>query len=510
MPARSAWRSNLFRTKRLMKHLPSTLLLLVLGAAPAHAQWSLEALSVSRKAMASASDGQRVYFAGGRRTQYDSNRFVRVDIFDTTTQTWSQASLSVGRSEFAATAVGPYVLFAGGSLNATLPSAVVDVLDTRTMTWSATTLTQARSVLAATTVGTKAFFAGGNAGGLSTPVASDVVDIYDSAMGEPWESAAWSTAQLSVARGQMAAATVGTRALFAGGIDTTSPLAAVDIYDDAPGTWSTATLSQARHLEQYAGATAGGRVFFGGGAVDPTPILSDVVDVFDSATDTWSTLTLSVPRASLAVEAVGDLVLFSGGIVLAPGFDSTDVVEVLQASTLTWLPQSCLSIKRHNLAAAAAGDQVLFAGGDSLGNVVTNVDVLTSPSASAGTYAGDGINADTIAPVAAALGQPWSAPLTIGHPHGAGGPLVLKMRTGTVNGPSFNSPVGGRPTEVLITGPLLYTAIGVHDGSSGDITPVNVPVDLGLLGRSWAAQYTVTGGGFADLSQAVAGVIGRP
>ena len=360
--------------------LPAALMaVLALGALPLHAQcgWSQDSLSVARKALASTSDGQRVYFAGGRNSPYNSFRFRRVDIFDTATQTWSQASLSVGRSEFAATAVGHYVLFAGGSLNATDPSAVVDVLDTQTMTWSTAALSQARSVLAATTVGTKAFFAGGNAGGFFTPNPTDVIDVYDSALGHPGDPLAWSTAQLSVPRAQMAGATVGPLALFAGGINITSALATVDIFDDSTGTWSTANLSQARHLEQYAAATLGSRVYFGGGAVDPTPTLSDRVDVFESTTNTWTTLTLSVPRASLAVEAVGDLVLFAGGLALTPGFDSSDVVDVLQASTGAWLPPKHLSVKRHNLSAAAAGDQVLFAGGDEFGNVVKNVDMLT-------------------------------------------------------------------------------------------------------------------------------------
>ncbi|MSR63983.1 MAG: hypothetical protein EXS08_16285 [Planctomycetes bacterium] len=493
--------------KRLAPLLP-VLTCLALTATPAQAQWSQDTLSVARKALASASDGQRAYFAGGRRAQHNSVRSTRVDVFDTATQTWSQSSLSVARSELAATAVWPYVIFAGGSLNATIPSAVVDVLDTRTMTWSTTTLSQARSVLAATTVGTKAIFAGGNAGSLSAPVVSDVIDVYDSALGEPGDPQAWSTAQLSVARGQMAAATVGTRALFAGGIDTTSALAMVDIFDDSTGTWSTANLSQARMLEQHSAATAGGRVYFAGGAIDQALTLSDVVDVFDSATDTWTTLTLSVPRGSLSVEAVGDLVLFAGGVVLTPGFDSSDVVDVLQASTGTWLPPSHLSLKRHNLAAAAAGDQVLFAGGDELGNVVSNVDVLTCPSATSAVYAGRGLNADTITLVDMVLGEPWSAPLAIGHDHGSGGLLMLEVRTGILDPLRNVLPVGRRRTERLITGPLLFSATGSHDGSSGDVPPIIIPMDLLLVGASWAAQYRVVGGGFVDLSQAVFGVVG--
>ena len=125
----------------------------------------------------------------------------------------------------------------------------------------------------------------------------------------------------------------------------------------------------------------------------------------------------------------------------------------------------------------------------------------------ADSYSGDGINADTIAPQNAALGSTWSAPLTIGHAHGASGPLSLKIRSSTVNGPNFPSPVGGRLTEVLIGGALLASFTGTHNGVSGDVPLQSVPNQVSLVGLSWAAQYTVAGGGFVDLSQAVEGVV---
>jgi Tol biopolymer transport system component len=131
-------------------------------------------------------------------------------------------------------------------------------------------------------------------------------------------------------------------------------------------------------------------------------------------------------------------------------------------------------------------------------------------AATAATFSGDGINADLIAPLEVVLGSSWSAPLTLGHPHGAGGPLSLSVRSATINGPSFASPLGGRPTEVLIAGQFLATLAGSHDGMSGDIPPQTIPAQLSLVGTDWAAQYTVVGGGFADLSQAVYGVVGCP
>jgi len=124
------------------------------------------------------------------------------------------------------------------------------------------------------------------------------------------------------------------------------------------------------------------------------------------------------------------------------------------------------------------------------------------------TFLGDGINLDTITPVSVVIGSSWTAPLLIGHAHGAGGSLLLKIRSSTVNGSNFASPLGGRLTEVLIAGPLQATLSGTHNGFTGGIAPVLIPSSPALLGLPWAAQYTVVGGGFADFSQSVSGIVG--
>jgi len=142
---------------------------------------------------------------------------------------------------------------------------------------------------------------------------------------------------------------------------------------------------------------------------------------------------------------------------------------------------------------------------NSMSDVFVHVRCVPGTSA---TFSGDGINADTIAPVNVVVGSSWSAPLTLGHPHGASGPLVLSVRGTTINGPSFTSSIGGRLTEVLIAGPLLAALAGSHNGVSGDVPPQAIPNQLSLVGGAWAAQYTVIGGGFGDLSQAVFGVVG--
>jgi hypothetical protein len=126
-------------------------------------------------------------------------------------------------------------------------------------------------------------------------------------------------------------------------------------------------------------------------------------------------------------------------------------------------------------------------------------------------YAGDGINKDTVEPVNIVLGSTWSAPLTVSpgpaHGHGSGGPITLIVRTTAINGPTITSPVGGRLTEKLTSGPVLARISSTHGGANGDIPPQAVPNDPSLLGVAWAAQYIVLGGGFADFSLAVRGVM---
>jgi hypothetical protein len=335
--------------------LPCTLLALFAVVVPeAEAQWSTESLSSARRSIAAVSIGDLAFFAGGRDGNIVS---AVVDIYDAASGAWTVDTLSVSRTHLAATAVGGYVLFAGGAIVGT-PTAVVDVYEIATGTWSTATLSQARFGLAATAVGTKALFAGG---ATTATRYSAVVDIYDSALGAPSNPAAWSTApQLSVPRRLIAAATVGSKALFAGGEMFPFTVAAVDIYDDSTGQWSTASLSAPRALYPHASATVGTRAYFAGGFFTPNWI-SDVVDVFEASTGTWTNMTLPLRRGALAATAVGNLVLFAGG------FDTpvsvSDVVNVFDVGTGIFRPDASLSAPRAEMAAVTVGGRAMFAGG---------------------------------------------------------------------------------------------------------------------------------------------------
>ena len=101
----------------------------------------------------------------------------------------------------------------------------------------------------------------------------------------------------------------------------------------------------------------------------------------------------------------------------------------------------------------------------------------------------------------------WGPTLVLGHPHGAAGPVSVRIRTTCINGPCLTGPCGVR-TETLISGTLLSTIATNHNGVSAVVPSQNIPNNLSLIGLAWACQATVVGGGLCDYSSALLGVIG--
>jgi len=170
---------------------------------------------------------------------------------------------------------------------------------------------------------------------------------------------AWTTANLSQARYELAGAAAAGKVVFAGGQNLNGVVFnTVDIYDVATGTWSTDTLSQARY--GLAATACGNKIYFAGG-FDMANQVSKVIDIYDAAANTWSVDSLSQARGYLSAASMSGLVIFAGGSdnALASVFST---VDILDTTTATWNTDT-LAIARCMGAATALGNKFIIAGG---------------------------------------------------------------------------------------------------------------------------------------------------
>jgi hypothetical protein len=101
------------------------------------------------------------------------------------------------------------------------------VYDSITDRVTTASLSQARSYIAATSVGTKAIFAGGISSQIAGASVFDDVDVFDAT------NNGWTTTHLALARGSISAASADAKAVFAGGeVDYLSAVNAVDTFTD--------------------------------------------------------------------------------------------------------------------------------------------------------------------------------------------------------------------------------------------------------------------------------------
>jgi hypothetical protein len=241
-------------------------------------------------------------------------------------------------------------------------------------------LSQARSGLAAASVKDLVLFGGGGYIYNNTPIVwSDRVDIFNAISG------IWTTASLSVAREDLAAASVKDLVLFGGGGYILFYSARVDVFNATSGVWTTASLSVVSAY--FAAVSVWDLVLFGGGYnASVWSSHSDRVDIFNATSGVWTTTSLSQARSNLAAASVKNLVLFGGGEE-ADGYQSNRV-DVFNAASGAWTTTS-LSQARSGLAAASVRDIMLFAGGGSRDYNSNQVDIF-KPCAS-NTDCDDGI-----------------------------------------------------------------------------------------------------------------------
>ncbi|MGA0558545.1 Kelch repeat-containing protein [Larkinella sp. VNQ87] len=189
--------------------------------------------------------------------------------------------------------------------------------------------------------------------------------------------AQWSTASLSQSRNKLAGASAGGKAFFGGGFEGVTASKTVDVYTRSTDSWSTATLSESRG--DLTATASEDLVFFAGGSSLENSGFSSRVDIYDVVNNAWSQASLSQSRSSLASAQTGRKVLFAGGIRLEGSFipvlTTKKTVDVYDLIDKTWSTAE-LSQARSSLAGVAAGGKIFFAGGyRSLGSYSNRVDI---------------------------------------------------------------------------------------------------------------------------------------
>ena len=219
-------------------------------------------------------------------------------------------------------------------------------------------LSVARYELSATTVGNYALFGGGGNDG---NIYSSTVDAYNSSLTRT------TATSLSKGRIDLAATTVGNYALFGGGCGYgingyTSYSSTVDAYN------SSLTRTTATDLDHnfcyLSSTTVGNYALFA--ISDPT------YDSYESSVNAYNTsltriiaTNLSKARGSISSTTVGNYALFAGGSFsyVNSNFNTVDVYN----SSLTRTTATSLSIARHSMNATTVGNYALFGGGYSNG-----------------------------------------------------------------------------------------------------------------------------------------------
>jgi hypothetical protein len=228
--------------------------------------------------------------------------------------------------------------------------------------WTYSDLSEAKAYMGATALGSKAYFAGGmNSSGLKS-----TVEIYDAVTGE------WDTTQhLSVARDLPSATTCGNMVIFAGGVDffsTGVAFSTVDIFDTQSQSWSVYNLSVPRF--NVAAFSLGNKVFFVGGVDTQLGIAYDVIDIYDVETQQWTITSLDDVRVVYG-GVVNDLVILPGGFVSSGVTKRVDIINFNGPSSI-----DSLSVARAWVGVTSVGNKMLIGGGAISGDIQSDtVDI---------------------------------------------------------------------------------------------------------------------------------------
>ncbi len=236
-----------------------------------------------------------------RATAGDGDDSKVVDLYDSGTGLWSTAQLSQARSYVSATSVGAVAIFAGGLHSKLLMIVFVCCLREFRLRLQ-DVLWKHLCLCLGMPCGSDCFLMRA----IADVYMSKVVDLYDSGTGR------WSTAQLSQARCELSATSIGAVAIFAGG--GVSKLLMIVFACCARECSLRLQDVLWEHLCLCLGMPCGSDCFLMRATAGFND-RSNVVDLYDSRTKQWSTAQLSQARSQLSATSVGAVAIFAGGSV---------------------------------------------------------------------------------------------------------------------------------------------------------------------------------------------------
>lgn len=324
---------------------------------------TVTALSRARSGLTGGYIENYALFAGGTTNINTGEFYNTVDAYNVSlVRSVSQMGSSQAGSAFAR--IGEYALFAGGyyrtSSSGSTPYSSVDALNANLTRSSAAELNRGKMYLAGASNNTYAIFAGGyvkNVTGSFAYVGS--TDAYNSSLVRTSSS----RNALQEIKDNLAGASVGNYALFAGGSNGSGHLDSVDAFNGSLTRTIVSTLGEKKY--GMAGISIGDYAVFAGGVGNKNQSTKSVEAYNQSLV---KTVLSDLPAAGSPVSSkAGQYALFALGSNLH-----------LYNEKLVSVPSIAFAFSRYSFAGAYTGKYALFAGGNYGGTHYSRVDVYTA------------------------------------------------------------------------------------------------------------------------------------